>query len=106
MNKIPFWTSLTAAALAVQMSGRVFTPNGDGIHDHVSFTVPAPWANIPHAHVYDVRGGRVSDLAAASPTQLRWDGRDYAGRVVASGVYLVQISADDALWNGVVAVAK
>jgi hypothetical protein len=106
MNRTPLWTSLAAAVLAVQMSGRILTPNGDGIHDNVSFTVPAGLAAIPRAQVFDVHGRRVSGLAAASPTQLRWDGRDYAGRVVESGVYLVQISADAALWNGVVSVAK
>ena len=99
-------TSILAAALAVQMSGRVLTPNGDGINDSVAFTLPSDGAGTARAQVYDVRGRRVAQLVPASPTQLRWDGRDYAGRVVASGVYLVQISQDAALWNGVVAVAK
>jgi len=88
------------------MSGRILTPNGDGIHDTVAFTLPASQAGIPRAQVYDVRGRWVAELAAVSSTQLRWDGRDYAGRVVASGVYLVQISEDSALWSGLVAVAR
>jgi len=106
MKMIIRWTWLATAILAVQMSGRVLTPNGDGINDSVAFNLPASETGIPHAQVYDVRGRRVAELLPSSSNQMRWDGRDYAGRVVASGVYLVQISEDAALWNGVVAVAK
>jgi len=106
MRIVSSWAPLAAIALAVQMSGRTVTPNGDGINDSVAFTLPATQAGFPRAQVYDARGRRVADLAAVSSTQLRWDGRDAAGRVVASGVYLVQISEDSALWSGVVAVAR
>jgi hypothetical protein len=106
MKITPFWTSLAAVALAVQMSGKIVTPNGDGINDTVAFTLPANLTGSPRAEVYDVRGHRVANLAPVSANQLRWDGRDYAGRVVSSGVYLVQISEDAALWSGLVAVAR
>jgi hypothetical protein len=106
MRLTSFWSSAVVVALAIQMSGRIVTPNGDGIHDSVAFTLPGSSIGIPRAQVYDVHGRRVADLAAMSPTELRWDGRDYAGRVVESGVYLVQISEDSALWSGAVAVAK
>jgi hypothetical protein len=106
MKKTPFWSVMAAIALAVQMSGRIVTPNGDGHNDSVAFTLPSTPVGLPRAQVYDVRGRRVAELAVVSPVRLSWDGRDYAGRVVSSGVYLVQISEDAALWSGLVAVAK
>ena len=42
MKKTSLWTSLAMTALAVQMSGRILTPNGDGIHDSVAFTLASP----------------------------------------------------------------
>ena len=48
----------------------------------------------------------MAELIPVSSAQLRWDGKDYAGHVVASGMYLVQISENSSLWNGIVAVAK
>jgi hypothetical protein len=102
----PLDAIVAAALLAVQMNGRILTPNGDGVNDSVVFNLADTPAGLPRAQVYDVRGRRVAELAPVSPTQLRWDGRDYAGRAVESGVYLVQISEDSALWNGVVAVAR
>jgi len=94
------------SVLAVQMSGRILTPNGDGIHDSVAFNLLSPAGNAPSARVFDARGRRVVDLSPVSSTQLRWDGKDFAGRPVASGVYLVQIREESQLWSGVVAVAK
>jgi hypothetical protein len=106
MKTSPFLLSLLAVGLAVQMSGRILTPNGDGFNDSVGFTVPEPVSGLPRAEVYNVQGRRVAELSPVSPTQLRWDGHDASGRTVESGVYLVQISEDAALWNGVVAVAR
>lgn len=94
------------SALAVQMSGRILTPNGDGINDSVVFNFPVSESAAPSARVYDISGRCITALSPVSATQLRWDGRDSAGRVVESGVYLVQISEASSLWNGVVSVAK
>jgi gliding motility-associated-like protein len=87
------------------MSGRVLTPNGDGINDSVAFTLASTPLSTPRAQVFDVRGRRIAELASLSPEKLRWDGKDYSGRAVESGIYLVQITEDQFLWNGVVAVA-
>ena len=106
MKTSPLLSSLLAVGLAVQMSGRILTPNGDGINDSVGFTVPESASGLPRAEVYNLRGQRIAELPLVSPTQLRWDGHDATGRPVESGVYLVQISEDSSLWSGVVAVAK
>jgi len=106
MKMNPLWTSLAVTALAVQMSGRILIPNEGGMNGSVAFTLVAPSNSVPRAQVFDIRGRRVAELSPVSSKQLRWDGKDYAGRVVPSGVYLVQISEDASLWNGVVAVAK
>src|ERR1700679_2853202 len=105
MKRTSMWASVAVVGLAVHMSGRVLTPNGDGINDSVAFTLMSAQNSALHTQVFDVRGRRVAELQPVSSTQLRWDGKDYAARVVQSGVYLVQISENASLWNGVVAVA-
>lgn len=51
--------------------------------------------------VFDVTGRRVHATSlgrlAAGPQRLVWNGRDDAGRRLASGVFFVQVTADDAL---------
>jgi hypothetical protein len=48
--------------------------------------------------IYDVRGQQIRTLVQGSlpagPHSVRWDGRDDRGRVVASGIYTVQLTAD------------
>lgn len=88
------------------MSGRVLTPNGDGINDAVTFDVQAALNASPRATVVNVQGRRVAELAPDVPGRYRWNGQDETGRMVESGVYLVQIAQDSSLWNGVVAVAR
>jgi hypothetical protein len=47
--------------------------------------------------VYDITGRRVRDLGTilrpSGRSLVRWDGRDAAGRAVASGVYFVRCDA-------------
>ena len=97
---------LGVVTLAVQMSGRILTPNGDGLHDRVAFTLPSSLNRLPQSRVFDARGHRVADLVVVSPTELQWDGKDFSGRSVSSGIYIIQISDEATLWSGVVAVAK
>jgi len=48
-------------------------------------------AALDRAAVYDLRGRRVRNLAAADG-ELNWDGNDDTGRRMASGVYFVRVS--------------
>jgi hypothetical protein len=97
---------LYAVPLQVQMSQRILTPNGDGINDRVVFHVTAPAEGSIDTSVVNSRGRRIAGLIPGAQGHFEWDGKDSQGRIVASGVYLVQISQGPGLWNGVVAVAK
>jgi flagellar hook assembly protein FlgD len=59
----------------------------------IPLTLPA--AATVHLHIYDVGGRRVRSLhdgpLAAGVHRVLWDGRDDAGRELASGVYLIRL---------------
>jgi len=95
-----------AAPLQVQISQRILTPNGDGINDQVAFHVTSPEEGSINTSVLNSRGRRIAGLIPGTQGHFEWDGKDSQGRIVESGVYLIQISQGSGLWNGVVAVAK
>jgi hypothetical protein len=92
-----------ASPLFVSASGRVITPNGDGINDHVGFQLEH--ASEARGMVYSVNGRRIASLI---PVQdgLAWNGFEGTGRQAESGVYVVQIVRGADLWQGVVTVAR
>jgi hypothetical protein len=71
------------------------TPNPFNPSTQIAFDLPA--ASRVVLGVYDMTGHLVTTLVngslAAGRHQVSWDGRDHAGRPVASGVYLYQIDA-------------
>jgi hypothetical protein len=83
----------------LRLSTRVLTPNGDGINDQVEiayelFRLPE---EVPvELEVYTLDGRRAATLAvgqqAAGPQQLRWDGRDQDGALLAPGTYLLRVA--------------
>lgn len=103
--------SLFRAAGAVfdlsNISGRVLTPNGDGLNDVVIFTYDPGPANAPVAgRIYDVNGSFVADMAPGLvPNTITWDGR-MNGRPAASGVYVYRVQGDGKTFTGTVVVAK
>lgn len=72
-------------------------PNPFGPSTEIRFSVPAGGARVT-VEVYSVDGRRVRSLLSGEfPSGLRavaWDGRDDAGREVASGLYFARYSAD------------
>ena len=60
--------------------------------------------------VYDVTGRRVADLVrgdlAAGPHTVAWQGRDAAGRVLPSGVYVYRLTADGEVRSGKMLLTK
>lgn len=72
-------------------------PNPFASETSVSFAIPN--AGPVSLDVYDVAGRRVTGLVngplPAGSHSVRWDGRDASGQRVASGVYLLRLSAGD-----------
>ena len=66
---------------------------------NVSFPTGGPGGGTAFAEVvvYDVAGRRVKAIASgaypAGERRATWDGRDEAGRIVASGIYFVRLTS-------------
>lgn len=108
-DAVGFVQSQTLVALSQLRPGRlldvlqieppVLTPNGDGINDNTIvgidvFQVRGSSARID-VQVFDLAGARVRDLSQIAPSpsgrhQIRWDGHDDGGRLVAPGIYIVR----------------
>lgn len=71
------------------------SPNPSGGATHVVYSLPG--AARVRAALYDVAGRRVAQLVhedlPAGPHELRWSGRDDAGRPAAPGLYFLRIEA-------------
>ncbi|NKB65980.1 MAG: hypothetical protein GKR89_02855 [Candidatus Latescibacteria bacterium] len=86
---------------AVELSGSVFTPNGDGANDILrigfnvlQFTAPRP----VRVDVFDLAGRRVRSLMQKSlgvgRIEVEWDGRDASARLLRPGSYAVRIGVE------------
>ncbi|MEK7275594.1 MAG: T9SS type B sorting domain-containing protein [Candidatus Desantisbacteria bacterium] len=79
-------------------SPELFTPNGDGYHDWVSFQVEGN-AKI---QIFDLRGCLIKTLA-----DIRiWDGTDDCGELAESGGYVYQIHKDGEFITGTVVLIR
>lgn len=89
------------------ISGRVITPNGDGLNDLVIFTYDPGLANVrAQGRIYDVQGRHVADMTPGLvPDTLVWDGR-MNGRPASGGVYVYRVTGDGKTFTGTVVVAK
>ncbi|MDD5304149.1 MAG: gliding motility-associated C-terminal domain-containing protein, partial [Elusimicrobia bacterium] len=89
------------------ISGRVITPNGDGLNDSVIFTYdPGPRNASVRGRIYDMTGSFVADMAPGLvPNTLAWDGK-MNGRAATSGVYVYKIEGDGKTYTGTVVVAR
>ena len=83
-----------ARSAGVRITGNV--PNPFNPATEIRFVLERPASVV--VEVVDPRGRRVRHLHAgrldAGARQVRWDGRDDAGRAVASGLYLVRVGVD------------
>jgi hypothetical protein len=83
----------------VRFSTAVLTPNGDGVNDHLElgytlFRLPIP---VPvRLEVYALNGRRLASLdgglQSSGQQRLRWDGRGADGRILAPGLYILELS--------------
>ncbi len=87
---------------AVSVVPAVFTPNGDGVNDEVSFrfTVVKVGDDSPvEVHIYDLQGRLVRRLVeqralSTGSYGIAWDGRDEQGVVARPGIYLARLRVD------------
>jgi hypothetical protein len=79
---------------------RILTPNGDGKNDTVDFSGIGASDGV---HIFDAKGRRVKTLQFPN---LQWTGTDDEGRIVESGIYIYQYTANGERISGVVLVAK
>ncbi|MYK40258.1 MAG: hypothetical protein F4049_08580 [Gemmatimonadetes bacterium] len=82
----------------LQVVPPVFSPNGDGINDHVQirFALFKAVDASPSVRIFDLAGREVAALMSSSGDVLRlfnWDGLDGSGERVAPGVYVCRIDA-------------
>ena len=82
----------------LQVVPPVFSPNGDGINDHVQirFALFKAVDASPSVRIFDLAGREVVALMPSGGDVLRsfsWDGLDASGEWVAPGVYVCRIAA-------------
>ena len=82
----------------LQVVPPVFSPNGDGINDHVQirFALFKAVDASPSVRIFDLAGREVMALASSGGDVLQsfsWGGLDASGERVAPGVYVCRIDA-------------
>lgn len=89
------------------ISGRVVTPNGDGLNDHIIFSYdPGPRNVQARGRIYDMTGAFVADMTPGLvPNTVVWNGK-MNGRPASSGVYVYKIEGDGKTYTGTVVVAR
>lgn len=101
---------------AIEFNPSVFTPNGDGINDHIAIKYTVIQISEPkpiEVAIYDLAGRLVRVLADREQTggiyTEMWDGLSDGGEVVPPGSYVVSLAVDSGIGNfkrvGVVGVA-
>jgi gliding motility-associated-like protein len=88
---------------------RVFTPNGDGRNEQVTFS----YENINESSVvcwiYDIKGAVVRQLdieGLEDEGEFTWDGKDEDRNIAPSGIYIYQIEVEGQTINGTIVLAK
>jgi hypothetical protein len=85
----------------------IFTPNGDHVNDYVFFTFEYPAGRTPvSGKIFDLSGSLVREITEYATGQMKWDGKDSAGNLMESGVYVNQIQAGSEFISGTVVLAK
>lgn len=84
-----------------------FTPNNDGINDYVEIRFDNPSNDEVKLSIFDMPGHlEWNKEYAAGTNSVRWDGKNFSGRIVESGAYIYQVEVGARVVNGIVAIAK
>ena len=85
----------------LEVGSRAFTPQGDGVNDQLSIQYTlfrVQQASEVKVGIYALDGRRVwqaqPEAQAAGRHTARWDGRDGAGQLVGSGIYLARVEVE------------
>jgi len=86
---------------------RVFTPNGDGSNDEVTFEYENIDENSIVCWIYDIKGSVVRQLDIDPlKDEFSWDGTNENNDVAPSGIYIYQIEVEGQTINGTIVLAK
>lgn len=87
---------------------RVFTPNGDGSNEVVTFKYENIYESSIVCWIYDIKGSvvRQLDIVESGEYRFTWDGEDEQGNIVPSGIYIYQIEVEGQTINGTIVLAK
>jgi len=88
---------------------RIFTPNGDGINEEVTFNYQNDNLSSIVCWIYDIKGSVVRQLDIEGLEEeggFTWDGRDENKEVAPSGIYVYQIEVQGQSINGTIVLAK
>ena len=97
---LPALTGTTQLIDDLSISSRVFTPNGDGVHDEavIRFVAFKVSQRTPQGRIFDLAGQLIAELAAPTLDGVAhvftWDGRASQGDLVPPGTYLCRIDLD------------
>jgi len=87
---------------------RVFTPNGDGSNEEVTFEYENVKESSIVCWIYDIKGAvvRQLDIVESGEYRFTWDGEDEQGNIAPSGIYIYQIEVEGQTINGTIVLAK
>ena len=84
----------------------IFTPNGDHTNDYVFFYYEGYQPTSRGGKIFDLSGSLVREITEDVPGQMKWDGKNSAGDIMESGIYIYQIQAGTEFISGSVVLAK
>ncbi|MBI4668644.1 MAG: hypothetical protein HY747_05585 [Elusimicrobia bacterium] len=87
---------------------KIFTPAGAPPNNQIAFHFTNPKdSQVVEARIYNLRGASTADMQTSEDgTVYVWNGRDYDGNLVPSGVYIYQFKVEGKVFNGTVVVAR
>lgn len=100
----------TEKSAPVYVSPPVFTPNGDGINDYVTFNFTSGMGARIEIVIYDYQGRLtriISEENFGNGISLNWDGLDSSGKLAETGLYIYNVSlSGKTISSGTVVLAK